>query len=368
MMYDVAIVGGGPVGLVTALEMHARGLSVVVLERRAGDVDKACGEGLMPSGRAALERLDVMRWLSPDNCASFAAIRYVQEDGRGVEASLPAPGGLGVRRTALRGALAHAARERGIEVREGCAVRAHQIGADSVTLTTDAFDVTARFLVAADGLHSPMRRALGLETASRGARRFGMRQHFGLAPWAPRVEVHLSAGVEAYVTPAGARRVGVAFLWRDGAIGDEPEFEHVLGRFPVLGERLAGAAPDSRVLGAGPLRQAVRARTVHRAALVGDAAGYVDAISGEGLSLGFGQARMLATVLPGALAAGATVGSLASYERESARAFSRYARLAHALLWTARRPRLRRFVVNRLIEVPSVFGMVLRWSMTRGDT
>ena len=178
------------------------------------------------------------------------------------------------------------------------------------------------------------------------------------------MEVHLSDGVEAYVTPAGAQRVGVAFLWEDGAIGDEPEFGQLLARFPVLGQRLAGAAPDSRVLGAGPLRQSVRARTACRAALVGDAAGYVDAITGEGLSLGFGQARMLATVLPGALAAGATVESLASYERESASAFSRYARLANALLWTARRPRLRRFVVNRLIEVPAVFGVALRWALT----
>jgi len=363
-MYDVVIVGGGPVGLVTALELRTRGLSVVVLERRAGEIDKACGEGLMPSGRAALERLGAMRWLTADDCAAFSAIRYVQEDGRGVEATLPAPGGLGVRRTALRGALARAAHERGIEVREGCPVRAHQIGADAVTLTTDASDVTARFLVAADGLHSPMRRALGLETVSRGARRFGLRQHFGLAPWAPRVEVHLSDGVEAYVTPSGAHRVGVAFLWEDGRLTETPDFDHLLSRFPVLATRLMGANPDSRVLGAGPLRQGVLARTARRAALVGDAAGYVDAITGEGLSLGFEQARLLAEVLPGALAAGATETSTQRYERESARAFRRYARLANALLWTARRPRLRRFVVNRFIEVPAVFGAVLRWALT----
>lgn len=363
MTFDVAIVGGGPVGLVAALEMHGCGLSVVVLERRTGEVDKACGEGLMPSGRATLERLGVMRWLTPDDLAEFNAIRYVQEDGRGVEAELPAPGGLGVRRTALRRALANEARAQDVEVRDGCAVRAHEIGADTVSLATDAGDVTARFLVAADGLHSPLRRALGLDGKARSVRRFGLRRHFALPPWAPRVEVHLSAGVEAYVTPSGANRVGVAFLWEDEGIPGASDFDHLLARFPVLRGQLAGAAPDSRVLGAGPLRQEVCARTVRRAALVGDAAGYVDAITGEGLSLGFKQARVLAKLLPAALAAGATVKSLAPYEAESARAFRRYRRLADALLWTARRPRMRRFVVDRLIEMPAVFGVILRWAI-----
>lgn len=361
MTVDVAIVGGGPVGLATAIEMRARGLAVVVLERHADDHDKACGEGLMPSGLAALERLGALRYLGADDCSPIRAIRYVQEDGRGVEAALPAPGGLGVRRTALRSALARAARERGIEVRDGCAVRAHTRDRAGVTLATETGDVSARFLVAADGLHSPLRRALGLEGEAHGARRFGVRRHFALAPWAPRVEVHLSAGVEAYVTPAGADRVGVAFLWEDGALAGVAAFDALLKRFPQLGERLGGAPYDSRAMGAGPLRQAVLARTAHRVALVGDAAGYVDAITGEGLSLGFEQARRLAMILPDALAHGATVQALARYEQGSARAFRRYARMADALLWTASRPRLRRAVVDRLIAVPSAFGLLLRW-------
>lgn len=358
---DVAIVGGGPVGLATAIEMSARGLGVVVLERHAADHDKACGEGIMPSGRAALERLGALRFLGADDCSPIRAIRYVQEDGRGVEAALPDPGGLGVRRTALRSALARAARERGIDLRDGCAVRAHTRDAAGVTLTTDAGDIRARFLVAADGLHSPLRRALGLEGESRGVRRFGMRRHFALAPWAPRVEVHLSAGVEAYVTPSGENRVGVAFLWEDDALDGVPTFDALLARFPQLGERLVGAPYDSRATGAGPLRQGVLARTAHRAALVGDAAGYVDAITGEGLSLGFEQARLLAEVLPDALRQGATAQTLARYEQGSARAFRRYARMTDALLWTARRPRLRRVVVDRLIAMPSAFGQLLRW-------
>jgi flavin-dependent dehydrogenase len=359
MTCDVAIVGGGPVGLVTALELHARGLSAIVFERRTGDIDKACGEGLMPSGHAVLERLGAMRWLTSADCHPFTAIRFVQEDGRGVESALSAPGGLGVRRIALRRALACAVRERGIDLRDGCAVRAHTIVDDGVAVPTDAGEVTARFLVAADGLHSPLRRALGLERESREPRRFGLREHFAIAPWAACVEVHFSRGVEAYVTPTGTKRVGVAFLWELGAIAGTPNVDSLLARFPALAERLAGAPSDSHPLGAGPLRQDVSARTTRRAALVGDAAGYVDAITGEGLTLGFAQARLLAEVLPDALRAGATMASLARYERESAAAFRRYARLAGALLWMTRRPRLRRFVLDRMIGSPPLFTSLL---------
>ena len=89
MTYDLAIVGGGPAGLAVALEAVARGLTVVVCERRAGALDKACGEGLLPPGLAALSRLGVMPHLDPAECAPFEAITYVQEDGRSVTAKLP---------------------------------------------------------------------------------------------------------------------------------------------------------------------------------------------------------------------------------------------------------------------------------------
>jgi len=362
MTFDVAIVGGGPVGLVTALELHARGLRVVVFERRGGDVDKACGEGLMPQGTAALRRLGAMQYLTPADCAPFTAIRYIQEDGRGVQAPLPAPGGLGVRRTALRSALLRAARDQGIDVRDDCAVRSHDIGASDVLLATDAGTVRARFLVAADGLHSPIRRSLGLERerASGEPQRFGVRRHVAMAPWAPCVEVHWNAGVEAYVTPTGNNRVGLGFLWERDALAGAVDFDALLARFPALERRFAGAPADSRAMGAGPLLQRVVARTARRAALVGDAAGFVDGITGEGLSVGFAQARALAAVLPDALREGATVASLARYERASARVFRHAAVTAHGLLWLARRPRLRRFVFDRCIEAPVLFRLALR--------
>ncbi|WP_252974005.1 FAD-dependent oxidoreductase [Janibacter melonis] len=58
-MFDVVIIGGGPVGLATALHARRAGLSCALVEQRVGVVDKACGEGLMPAGLQALRALGV---------------------------------------------------------------------------------------------------------------------------------------------------------------------------------------------------------------------------------------------------------------------------------------------------------------------
>ena len=95
----------------------------------------------------------------------------------------------------------------------------------------------AAYLVAADGLHSPTRRRLGLELPPGRHRRFGLRSHVAVAPWTPYVEVHWARGSEAYVTPVGERLVGVAIL----SDRSRP-FPELLAEHPRLVERLAGAA------------------------------------------------------------------------------------------------------------------------------
>ena len=364
MNVDLAIVGGGPAGLAVALEAAQRGLSSAVFERRRMPVDKACGEGLMPAGLAHLDRLGALAHLDRDEAAPFDSITWLQEDGRSVVGRLPAPGGLGVRRLALAQALTLRARERGVALYDHCAVRAHRIDVDGVSLDTDAGPVRAALLVAADGLHSTLRKAEGLARGSAGPRRFGLRRHVAMRPWSSSVEVHFADGVEAYVTPSGARRVGVAFLWQDGRC--EPvSFEAILARFPLLARRIEGTVWDSEARGAGPLRQSVTARVKRRFVLVGDAAGYVDAITGEGLSLAFEAAAVLGALLPDALARGATVESLAPYERSIAAGFRRYARLASALVFMAGRAPLRRFVLDRLIAHPTLFERALTAAQRR---
>ncbi len=363
-VFDVAIVGGGPAGLAVAIECALRGSSAVVFERRSGPLDKACGEGLLPAGLASLERLGVLPYLERTGSASFESITYFQEDGRFVAAKLPAPGGLGIRRLALTQSMTARAKALGVVIHEGRGVRSHERHADSVVVTSDTGPVRAKLLVAADGLHSPLRKQEGLEVPYAGPKRFGLRRHVAMKPWAPAVEVHFTPGAEAYVTPTGANRVGIAFLWEDGRLQGPVSFERLLAKFPLLEKKIAGQPFDSEARGAGPLRQPVKARVKDRFVLVGDAAGYVDAITGEGLSLAFDQAEVLGHILPAVLKAGATASSLLPYEKAASQAFARYERLASTLVWAARHPRLRRFIINRLIEMPALFELALRASVT----
>jgi flavin-dependent dehydrogenase len=355
MGVDVAIVGGGPAGLATAIHCAQRGLSCVVLERRSGELDKACGEGLLPAGVVALEALGVRSALSSTEAMPLAALRYVQEDGSSARARLPVPGGLGIRRTVLMRALRQRAEQLGVSLRTGVRVDHHERTAEGIRVEGEGFSLRAGLLVAADGLASPIRAREGLDVAVNAVRRFGVRQHFDCAPWSDEVEVHLTAGIEAYVTPVGPACLGVAFL----SSLDPLDFDAMWKRFPRLARRLEGSARASSLRGAGPLQRRARAVTAERLALVGDAGGYVDAITGEGLSLAFECAEALAVTLPSALASSASRASLAPYERAFRTAFRRYAWTTQAMLALAARPALRRRVVRMLAATPALFeGLV----------
>jgi menaquinone-9 beta-reductase len=354
---DAVVVGGGPAGLFFAAAAAARGLDVTVLERRAGPVDKACGEGLLPGGVRALSTLGVLGRIGRDDAAPVREIRWIEGDGVTAALRLPAPGGCGVRRTALSAALRARAVELGAELIEGTEVRAHRREGDRIWAElADGGAVAARVLVAADGLASAVRAREGLDRPVPDRPRFGVRRHFALAPWSDAVEVHFGDGAEAYVTPAGAGRVGVAILFEAGA---EPRFDALLARFPAVEAALSGAAPDSAIRGAGPLARAARARVADRLVLLGDAAGYVDAVTGEGLSLAFGCALELAALLPGALARGATRAALAPYESVWRRRFLPYAAWTRAVLALARRPALRRRVLALAAARPRPFERVV---------
>jgi flavin-dependent dehydrogenase len=354
---DLIIVGGGPAGLAVGVVAAGRGLDVLLLERGALPADKACGEGLLPSGVRALEELGARALLDRSASSPVRAIRWV--DGSiSAEARLPAPGGLGVRRTALSAALLARARAVGVEVRENATVRGHRRRSDEVEVEVhaDGGAERARLLVAADGLASSIRRREGLEVPSAGAPRFGLRRHFARAPWTDAVEVHFGDQVEAYVTPVGPGRVGIAFLCEGSA---RASYRALLARFPELLRRVAGSGYDSELAGAGPLARAVRARTADRLVLVGDASGYLDAITGEGLSLAFQGALALGRVLPEALAAGATREVFAGWERGEARRFALYATTTRFVLGLARRPAARRRSLGFLARHPRLFAAMV---------
>lgn len=354
---DAVVVGGGPAGLGFAVAAAVAGLDVTVLEQRKGPLDKACGEGLLPAGVRALGRLGALPHVDARDSAPIAEIRWI-EPGRDVaRLRLPAPGGLGIRRTALSAALLTRAREVGVEVLLEAEVTEHRREPGAIRAIGRDGDVLARVLVAADGLASPTRRREGLDSHQPRRARFGVRRHVAVPPWAEAVEVHFGEAAEAYVTPAGARRVGIAILFEqdDGPV----RFEDLVRRFPALASLEAASEPDSAVRGAGPFERRATARVADRLVLLGDAAGYVDAVTGDGLSLAFRCAEDLAAMLPRAIARGADLAALRPYESIWRRHFRPYEAWTRTVLWLSRRPAIRRRVLALAASRPAPFEKVV---------
>ncbi len=344
MRADVVIAGGGPAGLATAIAARLGGFEVTVLDGARPPIDKACGEGLMPDGVKVLETLGVD--LREVDSHPFRGIRYL-DDQRSAEGVFPGASGLGIRRTELHRALRRRAEALDVDLRWGERVR----GVSTDGFETDHGAVRGRWLVGADGRASRVRRWSGLDGRPARRRRFGVRRHFDLEPWSDLVEVYWADGREAYVTPVGEGLVGVALLWSGAA----STFDDLLASFPSLRQRLENAPVASKDRGAGPLEQRCRAVIDGNLALVGDASGSRDAITGEGLALSFRQAVALVE----AMAAGDLERYVAAHRR-----IVRYPNaITRLLLLVERHPRLRRRVMRSLAADPRLMSRFLALKM-----
>lgn len=375
---DVVIAGAGPAGLATALAFARRGVASIILEPRAGPQTKACGEGLMPTGLAVLQRLGVPGF-PEDSSRALVGIRYIAADGARAEARFAEGPGRGMRRETLSAALlACAQKEAHIRIETGAECRGFTVERKRVIVRADcrAGGVErifhTRLLVGADGLRSTTRRLAGLELRRRGPERWGARQHYRLAPWTDFVEVYCSAGLEAYVTPAGADEVNIAFLWDRRRFQPTPAGPQLcaalIRRFPELQARLADARPTDAPAAIGPLFRAVAGPTAEGLALTGDAAGYLDAITGEGLSLAFEEAEALAESTASRLrgAGGAlTRFELAPYRRSYARLTRNYYVVTRLVLMLAARPRLFSLITAALSLRSDLFARMLSVNMGR---
>ncbi len=329
---EVLVVGGGPVGLASAIEARLAGLSVTVVEPRVGSIDKACGEGLMPGALPPLERLGV----TP---RGFALRGVDYRDGRRSAQHRFVDGhALGVRRTTLHTALRERAEKLGVTF---VAERVEAVEQDATGVA--AAGIRAQWMLAADGLHSPVARMVGLHRETpRARRRYGLRRHYAIEAWSDLIEVHWTPLGELYVTPTADGVVGIALLTRRGI-----RFEDALAAAPELAARVRGFEPVTELRGAGPLRQQTRARTAGRVLLVGDASGYVDALTGEGIRIGVAQARA---------AVDAVVSeSPAAYERAWNEVTRDFRRLTGALVRVASSP-ARRLVVPASRLAPPLFA------------
>ena len=344
---DVWIVGGGPAGLAAAIALRQHGLDVLLADAMVPPIDKACGEGIMPDSRRELTRLGVD--LAPAHGASFRGIRFCDNHST-VSAAFPSapdfPGeGVGVRRTVLHSLLVARARELGVRMSWGA----------PVTLTPNQLPLLAGesvnygYLIGADGQNSRVRSWAGLDRGNLQSHRAGFRMHYRVRPWSRYVEVHWGPLGQAYVTPIGDNEVCVAAVTRFPQLARTTQ---VIDSIPALREKLRHSGIASRERGS-----ITTTRTLHRVArgnvaLVGDASGSADAVTGEGLAVIFRQAVLLAGSIQS--------GSLDPYAAGHTKTLRLPQMMAHLLLLLDRYPALRRKVLQVFAHDPALFEKLLR--------
>lgn len=256
---------------------------MLVLEANTPPIDKACGEGLMPNTLKALRELGVH--IPAGEGHIFRGLRFVRGESE-AEADFPSGRAIGLRRTVLHRVLVERACEAGVELRWG----AKNISVAHGTVSISGTVLKPRLIVGADGQNSQVRQAAGLHHVTHYRQRYGFRQHYALPPWTSYVEVHWGKHCQIYVTPISSNEVGVALLTSD----PRQRLDSALQLFPQLAWRLANAQRTSPERGAITAMRTLRNVHGRGVALVGDASGSVDAITGEGMGLAVRQAVALA--------------------------------------------------------------------------
>jgi flavin-dependent dehydrogenase len=364
------IAGAGPAGAAAALGLARGGHDVVVLDGARFPRDKTCGEGLLPSGVAVLRRLGLAGRVRDSGAPRLHGVTYRHmRTGDAVTAAFPTPcpgdqerWGLGVRRLHFDAILVDALRnEPRVTVLDGRratgVVRAANGAIQGVT--TDRGPVLARVTIAADGLASTLRRAAGWPARIDGPHRYGVTGHWRVAAGAaPGITVSFDDECEWYQAPVGSDDLLVSALAGRRVAGRiARDYERsARAAFPRLRE--AGRTSDIRSAG-------VFSRRPERIAgdglfLVGDAAGYHDPATGEGIGLalllGEAAAGIVSPMLDGGMSRACAE---AAYARRHAALWRDRRRLTAIALLMATRPRLSRRAVSGLARRPQVVTTLL---------
>ncbi|MGB2634923.1 MAG: FAD-dependent monooxygenase [Candidatus Acidiferrum sp.] len=284
---DVFVIGGGPAGLAAAIAARRKGFAVTVADGSEPPIDKACGEGLMPETQAALALLGVK--LPGGSGLQFRGIRFLDSDTEAT-ADFPDGQGIGIRRTRLHEILISEAENCGVNLLWGTPV----VGIANHGVYLNEGTVQAQWIIGADGGHSRVRQWCDLNSGVTASHRVASRRHYRVRPWTEYMEIYWAERIQAYVTAVSHEEVCIVTL---GETPETADFDHVLNLLPVLRERLSGAELASRERGAVTAMQLLARVWQGSVALVGDASGGVDAITGEGLRLAFQQSQALAEAM-----------------------------------------------------------------------
>jgi menaquinone-9 beta-reductase len=334
---DLFVIGGGPAGLATAIAARQRGLRVVVADGSRPPIDKACGEGFLPDGVLALERLGLQ--IPASDVYEFCGIRFLSQDCSADAHFSGRRNGISIRRTTLHRAMVERAEILGAELLWNRTVTG--ISHDGVQIG-DHF-VRARWIVGADGSNSRVRRWADLDRGPRPRLRYAFRRHYRITRWTDHMEVHWGEQCQGYATAVSDEQVCVALASHN----PQMRLEAGLRTLPGLAKHLNGAEIVSSERGALTGNRQFTCICRGNVALIGDASGTVDAITGEGLGLAFCQAIALAQCLER--------GDLSSYQAEHRKLMRRPLWMARLLLTLDRRPRLQRRTLDAFRKHPEIF-------------
>ncbi len=377
-LYDAIIVGAGPAGSACAALLAGQGFDVLLLDRAAFPRDKACGEYTSPQTEQALRRIGALEAVERAGARRLRSMRVISPRGHlfSMDYSGPEQSGgaqvLATPRRLLDAALVEHARQCGAEVREREKVEAVSLRdgkAGGVVLRARngaAREEQARLVVGADGVHSVVVRSLGLGAPLRWPQNMGMVAHYrgynGLDDWG---EMHTGRQGYAGLAPQSGGLLNVGLVMpmhastRLEGKGAGERFEAFAKSFPGVRTCLDGAERVSSVRGVGPIGSRVRRTSGAGYLLVGDAAGFFDPFTGEGVYKALRGAELAAEVASQALTADDLgTRSLARYSRLRRREFAAKEMVCRLVQTFVGLPPLMDYAATRLARRADVRGVL----------
>jgi flavin-dependent dehydrogenase len=374
--YDVIVVGAGIAGSASAISLGREGYRVLLLDRAVFPRHKTCGEGIMPEGVGILQSLGVLPQILQQGGFRIRGLRFRSQAGVWAEADFPPVDNepaysIVIRRYELDDILLEQAKATpGVTVREGFAVAEaiHEKGAirgvtgHPVKRPDQIETFRAPLTLAADGMNSRFHNRYGIEKKIFRRQRWGLSGHLrGVEGLEPYIEVMFQDGSEVYIAPTGPDTTLAAILIEKEGMrafrGDlARQYHEFLKATPGLKERLRDTEVIPPVGGRGPLGFSVSPIYLPGLLLVGDSAGFIDAITGEGMTLALKSVQAALPTIRAAFEEGEFGRSvLQRYAVERARVIEDVSKLTRLMLEVSRYPVVANRAIRRLSKDERLF-------------